>query len=131
MNHAGQGLTVHGLFKDPVDFFHIFDQMPNCVLVLDRDRRVVAVNSAFENLTGFTRKEACGVPVPRLHEVPSAITDAPLCPRLVPRMKSVVPETLFPRIAEKFQSASMSPHLSALTENIWAFLKLLRICVSI
>ncbi len=62
MNHAGQGLTVHGLFKDPVDFFHIFDQMPNCVLVLDRDRRVVAVNSAFENLTGFTRKEACGVP---------------------------------------------------------------------
>lgn len=54
-------MIVQGLFKEPIDFLHIFDQMPNCALVLNRDRRVVAVNSAFEALTGFSRQEACGV----------------------------------------------------------------------
>ncbi|MDY0225387.1 MAG: sigma 54-interacting transcriptional regulator [Desulfomicrobium apsheronum] len=54
-------LIVQGLFKDPVDFQQILDMMSNGVIVLDRDRRVVAVNNAFEVLTGFLREEARGV----------------------------------------------------------------------
>lgn len=61
MSHAGQEVVVQGLFDGPVDFFHIIDQMPDCVLVLDRQRRVVAVNSAFEALTGFSRTQTLGV----------------------------------------------------------------------
>jgi transcriptional regulator with PAS, ATPase and Fis domain len=45
-----------------LDFPAILDGLPLGVAVLDREGRVVTVNTALERMTGFTREEARGVP---------------------------------------------------------------------
>ncbi|TVR01074.1 MAG: PAS domain S-box protein [Desulfovibrionales bacterium] len=57
-NHDPQ---VHGLFSSPVAFQHLFDEIPHGVFLVDRQRRIVAVNSAFEALTGFSREQVRGI----------------------------------------------------------------------
>ncbi|GAB6057433.1 sigma-54 interaction domain-containing protein [Desulfonatronum parangueonense] len=52
---------VHGLFNSPVSFQHLFDEIPHGAFLLDRERRIVSVNTAFEALTGFSREQACGI----------------------------------------------------------------------
>ena len=61
MSHTSPYSVVHGLFKNPVSFQHLFDEIPSSALLLDRQRQVVAVNSAFEAMTGFSREHACGL----------------------------------------------------------------------
>ncbi|WP_045222326.1 sigma-54 interaction domain-containing protein [Desulfonatronum thioautotrophicum] len=52
---------VHGLFNSPVAFQHLFDEIPHGAFLVDRERRIVAVNSAFEALTGFSREQVRGL----------------------------------------------------------------------
>jgi two-component system, NtrC family, response regulator AtoC len=52
---------IKGLFKNPVLFAAVLDQVPMGILVLDTHRRILILNQAAEALTGFSRKDACGL----------------------------------------------------------------------
>ncbi|SDB40707.1 PAS domain S-box-containing protein [Desulfonatronum thiosulfatophilum] len=52
---------VHGLFSSAVSFQKILDEIPMGAMLLDSDRRIVAVNRALEAMTGFVRGDACGI----------------------------------------------------------------------
>ncbi len=53
---------VHGLFQSPVQLEQIINKIPVGVIALDLDRRILAVNRAFEALTGFSLDETYGLP---------------------------------------------------------------------
>jgi transcriptional regulator with PAS, ATPase and Fis domain len=61
MNQCKQHPEVHGLFPTPVAFQHLFNELLQVAFLLDRERRLVAVNTAFEALTGFSREQVRGV----------------------------------------------------------------------
>ncbi|HAP32681.1 MAG TPA: sigma-54-dependent Fis family transcriptional regulator, partial [Firmicutes bacterium] len=61
MSQSRQHPVVHGLFDNPVAFQHLFDELPQGAFVVDRDRRLVTVNTAFEALTGFSRDQVRGI----------------------------------------------------------------------
>jgi PAS domain S-box-containing protein len=61
MNQSKQHPVVHGLFATPVAFQHLFNELSQVAFLLDRERRLVAVNNAFEALTGFSREQVRGV----------------------------------------------------------------------
>ncbi len=52
---------IHGLFARPIPFQNLLDEIPIGAMLLDRDRKIVALNRAMEALTGFTRRDACGI----------------------------------------------------------------------
>jgi two-component system, NtrC family, response regulator AtoC len=53
--------TIHGLFASPVSFQSFLDEVPLGAMLLDRDRRILFMNRAMEALTGFERRDACGI----------------------------------------------------------------------
>jgi len=53
---------IHGVFDAPVPFLSLLDEIPLAVLLLDRQRTVVALNQAAEVLTGFSARRAVGLP---------------------------------------------------------------------
>jgi two-component system, NtrC family, response regulator AtoC len=52
---------IHGLFPLAVSFQGLLDEIPLGAMILDRERRIVAVNRALEALTGFDRRDCRGV----------------------------------------------------------------------
>lgn len=50
------------LFCKPVPMEQMLDAMPLGIVLLDRDRNVVFLNNAAQALTGYSRKEAVGIP---------------------------------------------------------------------
>ncbi|SMP66104.1 PAS domain S-box-containing protein [Desulfonatronum zhilinae] len=52
---------IHGLFSRAVSFQGLLDEIPLGAMILDRERRIVAVNRAMEALTGFDRLDARGI----------------------------------------------------------------------
>jgi PAS domain S-box-containing protein len=48
---------IDNLFNVPVIFSEVLDEIAIGVLILDRDRRIIAMNQALKTLTGFTRQE--------------------------------------------------------------------------
>jgi PAS domain S-box-containing protein len=53
---------IAGLFQSPVGLESLLDNLPVPVAVLDRERRVIFMNSAFELLSGCARDQVRGVP---------------------------------------------------------------------
>ncbi len=53
---------VTGLFDPPVSFPLLLDEVPQGIVLLNTERRVLLVNRTLEALTGFVRSEAKGAP---------------------------------------------------------------------
>lgn len=53
---------IGGLLENPVLMGQLFDAMPIGVVILDRDRKIVFFNRAAQALTGYSVKEAFGLP---------------------------------------------------------------------
>lgn len=53
--------SIHGLFSNPVSFQCLLDEIPLGAMLLDRDRKILAMNRAMEALTGFERLDARGI----------------------------------------------------------------------
>lgn len=53
---------IDNLFRMPVPFAPLMDEVPVAIVLLDPDRRVVFVNRALEALTGFVHHEVAGIP---------------------------------------------------------------------
>lgn len=56
------GITIAGLYDDPVVLGSVFDELPVAVVFISKDRRVVYQNRAAEVLTGYSSEEAGGLP---------------------------------------------------------------------
>lgn len=54
--------TIANLFRNPVHFLDVLDEIAIGVAVLDLDRSIVAMNQTLRALTGFHPAEASGVP---------------------------------------------------------------------
>jgi len=54
--------SVQGVFKSPLAFMPLLDEIPMAVVLLDTERRVAAMNLAAQALTGFPAKTAQGLP---------------------------------------------------------------------
>jgi transcriptional regulator with PAS, ATPase and Fis domain len=52
---------IEGLLNNPLDFIHLMDEIPMGILVLDKDRRVVHLNRAFEAMSGVSIARALGI----------------------------------------------------------------------
>ncbi len=50
------------LLDKPTPIKQVFDALPVGVVILDRDRNIVFLNTAAQALTGYSRKEAVGLP---------------------------------------------------------------------
>jgi transcriptional regulator with PAS, ATPase and Fis domain len=53
---------IDGVFDAPIPFLPLLDEIPLAVVLLDRERTVVAMNQAAEVLTGFPARRAVGLP---------------------------------------------------------------------
>lgn len=52
---------INNLFKVPIDFFELLDEIAIGVAVLSMDRKIVAMNQTLNALTGFNQKEVFGI----------------------------------------------------------------------
>jgi len=57
-----QRSQIKGLFSFPIDLQSLIDEIPLGIVVLDTDRRILMLNRALEALTGFSLKDASGIP---------------------------------------------------------------------
>ena len=55
------GITIAGLYSDPVALGSVFDELPVAVVFISKEGRVVYQNRAAEVLTGYSSFEACGL----------------------------------------------------------------------
>lgn len=69
---------ISGLMGHSLDFIQLIDEIPLGVLILDRDRRVVYLNRAFEALSGFSVSRARGVPCHHILRSAVCITRCPV-----------------------------------------------------
>lgn len=53
---------IHGILDSPVPFLPLLDEIPLAVLLLNANRRVVALNQTAEALIGFPSKRVLGLP---------------------------------------------------------------------
>ncbi len=58
----GTGNTITRLFGNPALTEQAFDAMPIGLVVLDTQRRIIFLNDAAQGLTGYSQKEAAGLP---------------------------------------------------------------------
>ena len=69
---------INHLMKHPLDFVHLIDEIPIGILILDKDRRVVHLNRAFEALSGFSASRAHGVQCRNILRSAACITHCPV-----------------------------------------------------
>ena len=69
---------IHSLFKSPLDFTHLIDEIPLGILVLDSDCRVVQLNKAFEATSGFRIDRAYGVECHNILRSAACINNCPV-----------------------------------------------------
>ena len=53
---------IKGLFAQPIALEHILDKIPLGIVLLNLHRRIVFLNQGIQALTGFSNKEALGIP---------------------------------------------------------------------
>jgi PAS domain S-box-containing protein len=68
---------IKGGLNATIDIRSLIDEIPMGVVVLDTERRVVLLNRALEALTGFSQKEAAGVPCHHILRSRVCIKDCP------------------------------------------------------
>lgn len=69
---------IHELMTNPLDFSRILDEIPMGILILDRDRRVVHLNRAFQALSGFSQDTALGIQCRHILRSAACITGCPV-----------------------------------------------------
>jgi len=69
---------IHALFKKPLDFIHMIDEIPLGILVLDCDRRVVHLNRFFEALSGASLERAYGIECHSILRSAACVTNCPV-----------------------------------------------------
>jgi PAS domain S-box-containing protein len=57
-----QPTQISGLFNTPISMANITDKLPLGIAILDKNRRVITINSAYEALSGFYREDIQGIP---------------------------------------------------------------------
>ncbi len=58
---AALAARIGDLFSQPIDFAELLDEIAIGVLVLDLERKIVAINQPLKTLTGFSREELAGI----------------------------------------------------------------------
>jgi PAS domain S-box-containing protein len=53
---------ISGLFNTPIAMANLTDNLPISIAILDKNRRVITINSAFEALSGFYREDIRDIP---------------------------------------------------------------------
>ena len=56
-----QKTQISGLFATPIAMAHLTDEIPISIAILDRNRKIITVNRAFEALSGFYRNDIQGI----------------------------------------------------------------------
>ena len=69
---------ITNLMAKPLDFFHLINEIPLGVLVLDINRRVVFLNRSFEALSGFSPSLARGVQCCNILRGAACISNCPI-----------------------------------------------------
>ncbi|WDP92929.1 MAG: sigma 54-interacting transcriptional regulator [Desulfobacter sp.] len=69
---------IHSLMNNPLDFAHLLDEIPMGILILDKDRRVVHLNRAFQALSGFSDDMAYGIQCRHILRSAACITGCPV-----------------------------------------------------
>jgi two-component system, NtrC family, response regulator AtoC len=69
---------INALFKNPLDFIHMLDEIPLGILVLDCDRRVVHLNRFFEALSGASLERAYGIECQNILRSSACVTNCPV-----------------------------------------------------
>ncbi|ETR73391.1 MAG: Fis family transcriptional regulator [Candidatus Magnetoglobus multicellularis str. Araruama] len=52
-----QKTQISGLFSQPIEMSNLTDGIPISIAILDKNRRIITINSAFEALSGFYRDD--------------------------------------------------------------------------
>ncbi len=68
---------ISGLFRSPVPFYRILDEIPLGVSVIDSSRKILYINKMFCALTGFSCDEAMGVPCGHILRSQACMKDCP------------------------------------------------------
>ncbi len=69
---------INKLLTAPLDFMHLINEIPQGILILDTDRRVVALNRTFEALSGFSNSQARGIHCRNILRSAVCINDCPV-----------------------------------------------------
>ena len=69
---------ITNLMTSPLDFFHLINELPLGVLILDTNRRVVFLNRIFEALSGFSPSMAYGVQCYNILRGDACISNCPV-----------------------------------------------------
>ncbi len=69
---------IKGLLTESLDFSHFFNGIPQGIMVLDLDCRVVYLNRSFEALTGFSNTKAYGVQCRNILRSAACTTNCPI-----------------------------------------------------
>lgn len=69
---------IDGVLASPVAFVPLMDEIPVPIIILDKERRVVALNQSAEVLTGFAIKDIKGLPCRHVLRSDVCVKDCPL-----------------------------------------------------
>lgn len=69
---------INALFRKPLDFIHMLDEIPMGILVLDCDRRVVHLNRFFQALSGVSLERAYGIECHNVLRSSACVTNCPI-----------------------------------------------------
>lgn len=69
---------INGLLNNPLDFIHLMDEIPLGILVLDKNRRVVHLNRAFEAMSGVSIARAAGIHCRHILRSSACVSNCPV-----------------------------------------------------
>ncbi|MCP3921482.1 MAG: PAS domain-containing protein [Desulfobacterales bacterium] len=69
---------INNLLTNPLNFIHLINEIPLGVIILDTDRRVIALNRTFEALSGYSTSLARGIHCRNILRGAACISDCPV-----------------------------------------------------